>query len=342
MKPSLLSARRATLALVLCCSSLGLPALAAPPRPPAKRAGTAAPLPPLRVADPAPTPATIAATSNAVLADATIAVFEYRTAVAQVADLSDRLSEALQHNTSLKVVDPREGRRRYGVKLDADVAACAGDTACIAAIGAKVGATEVLLFAVSQLGDVVLALQRLDVPNQRVVARLADSLPTKASEPSPSGVVAPAQGPLVQVDEARVLGWLQQLYPPEIFKRYGRIAVSSDISGAQVYVNAKPRGQTPLGEPLSVLAPGNYRILVEKPRFLPFQAQLTVMPDTTLAVTARLVPDAPPTPWYKRWYVWAAVGAGAAIAASSVAVYYGAFYQGPPDMTHIPVGIVIK
>lgn len=255
----------------------------------------------------------------------TVAIFEYRNDVKALSDLPERLSQALSQNTSLQVVTLGDARRRLGPAVDADVARCDGQTGCLSAVGERLNVREVLLLAVSQLGDVVMALQRIDVASHRVVARYADSLVTGQ-----------------QVDEPRLLGWLQQLYPPETFKRYGQIRISTDVSGAQVYVNAKPRGKTPLGGPLSVLAPGNYRLLVEKDQFLPFQANITVMPDTTVEVDARLLKENVQQPWYRRWYVWAGLGVGlAAVAATGVAIYYGTA-QPPPDMTRVPGTIVFK
>jgi hypothetical protein len=267
------------------------------------------------------------------LSDA-VAVFEFRNDVQALADLPERLAAALRQNTSLQVIDLGETRRRLGPGIDAEVARCEGETRCLSRVGERLGAREVLLVAVSQLGDVVLALQRIDVAEQKVVARYADSL---VADKSPAG------GDRAQsVDEVRVLGWLQQLYPPETFKRYGRIHITTDVEGAQVYINAKARGQTPLAEPLQVLAPGSYRLLVEKDRFLPFQATLSVMPDTTVEVTARLQHEQRPTPWYRRWYVWGGLGAGvAAIAASAVALKLGLDVP-PPDMTRIPGAVVFR
>lgn len=268
-------------------------------------------------------PAPEAASPGSPISGETVAVFEYRNDVKQLADLPDRLTNALRQNTSLGVINLVDARRQLGAGVDAEVARCDGETRCLSLVGNRLKVKEVLLLAVSQLGDVVLALQRIDVAEQRVIARYADSLSGGA-----------------QVDEARLLNWLQQLYPPETFKRYGQIRITTDVSGAQVYVNAKPRGQTPMDEPLSVLAPGNYRLLVEKDRFQPFQASLTVMPDTVVEVDARMVKINQQQPWYRRWYVWAGIGAGlAAVAATGVAIYFGTS-KPPPDMTQIP-GVII-
>ncbi|HND10803.1 MAG TPA: PEGA domain-containing protein [Pseudomonadota bacterium] len=254
-----------------------------------------------------------------------VVVFEYRNDVKALSDLPDRLSQALVQNTSLRVLQLTEARRRLGAGMDAEVARCDGETRCLSQVGQKLGVKEVLLLAVSQLGDVVLALQRIDVAEQRVTSRYADSLVSGQA-----------------IDEPRLLSWLQQLYPPDTFKRYGNIQIAANVSGAQVYVNSKASGMTPLAESLHVLAPGNYRILVEKPKYLPFQAAITVMPDTTVEVSATLASELRQTPWYKRWYLWTGIVLGAgAVAATAVAVKLATDVP-PPDTSHLPGSIVFK
>jgi hypothetical protein len=254
-----------------------------------------------------------------------VALFEYRNDVKQLADLPERLTQALTQNTSLTVINQQDARRRLGAGVDAEVARCDGETRCLSMVGRRLGAREVLLLAVSQLGDVVMALQRIDVGSQRVLGRYADSIVSGQT-----------------VDEARMLGWLQQLYPPETFKRYGQIRISTDVSGAQVYVNAKARGKTPLPAPLQVLAPGNYRLLIEKDKFVPFQASIRVMPDTLVEVTAPLPREGKESPWYRRWYVWAGITAGvAAVVATGVAIRL-ATQQPPPDMSTVPGTVTFK
>lgn len=334
-------APRPTLVLLLATAlwAVGLasdPAFAAPrPRTRAVGAATkAAPQAPaaapteVPAADPgepatrlAPSPATSPPTSGV----QSVALFEFRNDVKQLADLPERLTQALTQNTSLTVINLAAARRRLGPSVDAEVARCDGETSCLSQVGRRLGTTEVLLLAVSQLGDVVMALQRINVAEQRVAARFADSIVSGQS-----------------VDEARILSWLQQLYPPETFKRYGHIRITTDIEGAQVYVNAKARGKTPLSAPLQVLAPGNYRLLIEKDKFLPFQAAISVMPDSVVEVTARLPREGKETPWYRRWYVWAGIGAGvAAVVATGVAIRL-ATDKPPQDMSTVPASITFK
>jgi hypothetical protein len=176
----------------------------------------------------------------------------------------------------------------------------------VGAIGERLKVDEVLLVGVSQLGDVVLALQRIDAKRGEAGARLSESLP-QDTEP---------------LDD-ELLGWLTQLYPPEAFRRYAAIQVLADVDGAQVSLNGEPSGKTPIGHALSVRAPATYQLRIDKSGYAPFQAKIDVLPDATVEVRATLSLRALPTPWFKRWYVWALVGGAVAVAGAGVAIYFG-------------------
>ncbi len=235
-----------------------------------------------------------------------VAVLEYRAGAKGASGIGERLARLLKANAAFDVLDPQEARRRGGPRIDAEVAKCSGNPECIGMLGDTLGANEVLLVGVSQLGDVVLAMQRIDTRRGEAGARLAESLPPD-SEPT----------------DEDVLGWLRQLYPPEAFRRYGSIKIVTDVSGAAVELNGQPAGKTPIEEPLQVRAPATYRLRVTKPAYVPFLARIDVLPEATVEVRATLVRENQPLPWYKRWYVWAVVGGALAITAVSVAVYYG-------------------
>jgi hypothetical protein len=235
----------------------------------------------------------------------TVAVLEYRAGAKGAVGIGDRLAQLLKANAAFEIIDPQEARRR-APRIDAEVAKCGGDAMCVGAIGERLGASEVLLIGVSQLGDVVLAMQRIDAKRGESGARLAESLP-------------PDTEPL----DDEVLGWLRQLYPPEAFRRYGAIQVTADVNGAQVSLNGEPSGKTPIAQPLAVRAPATYKLKIEKRGYAPFEAKIDVLPDSTIEVRASLQAQNLPTPWYKRWYVWAAVGGAVAITGASLAIYYG-------------------
>jgi hypothetical protein len=236
----------------------------------------------------------------------TVAVLEYRAGAKGASGVGEKLAALLSANAALDVVSPTDARRKVGPRIDAEVARCGAEAMCIGNIGEKLGAQEVLLIGVSQLGDVVLAMQRIDSRKGEASARLAEALP-----------------PDVEPSEEQMLGWLRQLFPPEVFKRYGFIKVVADESGARVELNGEPQGKTPLANALQVRAPGSYKVRLTKSGFVPFLAGIDVSPDATVEVNATLVREEGKQPWYKRWYVWAAVGGAVAIVGSSVAIYYG-------------------
>lgn len=235
-----------------------------------------------------------------------IVVLEYRAGSRGVPDIGARLAAELARVSDYDVADPIEARRRLGPGLDAEVARCAGAPACVAELARRLGADEALLVGVSQLGDIVLALQRVDARRGAAAARLAESLPPD----HPPGA-------------EELVDWLHQLFPAEAFRRYGAIRITSDLDEAVVSVNGARSGTTPLQRSLRVAAPGSYRVRVDKPGFLSFQARIDVPPDATIEVRAVLARSVGPTPWYKRWYVWAAVGGAAAAAGAGLAIYYG-------------------
>jgi hypothetical protein len=236
----------------------------------------------------------------------TVVVLEYRAGAKGVVGIGERLASLLGANAAVEVVGPQEARRRLGARVDADVARCGGEAMCIGAIAENLGGQEVLLIGVSQLGDVVLAMQRIDARRGTSGARLAESLAPDA----------------VPTDQ-EILGWLRQLFPPEVFKRYGAIRIVTDIKGAEVKLNNEAFGNTPIEDPVKVRAPGRYKVRVAKKGYVPFEAGIDVLPDATVEVKATLVAEEGKQPWYKRWYVWGIVGGAVAVAGVAVGVYYG-------------------
>ncbi|MCU1278879.1 MAG: hypothetical protein JWM53_2425 [bacterium] len=235
----------------------------------------------------------------------TLAVLEYRAGAKGAREIGLRLARLLRETSALNVVDLQEARRKLP-KVDAEVAKCGGEAMCVGTIGEQLGANEVLLVGVSQFGDVIIALQRIDAKRGEAGARLAESLPADK-----------------EITDEQALGWLRQLFPPETFRRFGSIAVEADQPGAAVTLNGETAGKTPLPEPVKVRAPATYKLRVEKSGFVPFQARVDVLPDANVEVHASMVRESKDAPWYKRWYVWAAIGGVLAAGGAATAIYFG-------------------
>jgi hypothetical protein len=137
----------------------------------------------------------------------------------------------------------------------------------------------------------------------------------------------------------------------------GLVSVVSDVPGAKVTIDGQPRGTVPLTG--IELKPGPHEIVISREGFQPDTQKVTIQAGKPYTVTGHLKPSAvasadrpereqPPSivpekpreieptvppltdpelpevsedrPWYKRWYVWAGVGAAVAAAAAGTVV----------------------
>ena len=231
-----------------------------------------------------------------------VIVLEFRSGSSALTGISNQIVAALAKQTSLQVLGPDQVRATYGDHLEQAISKCSGDAACVARIGERVGAAEVLLIGVSELGDVILTMQRIEVAGHTVDARVADSL---ASGSAPN--------------DDQISYYLAKLLPPSDFLRFGVIDIIASEAGALVSVGGKPRGKTPI-TPLRLDAPATYDIRVEKDGFTPFQTQIQLPPEAELKVEANLTHKTH-TAWYAHWYVLA-IGALIVAGAAGGGIYY--------------------
>ena len=232
-----------------------------------------------------------------------VVVLEYRAGVKGAFGLAARMAEELARLTPHRVLAPADTQRRLGSKVDALVARCQGDPHCVARIGVRIGCDEVILVGISQLGDIILAIQRIQVPSGRVLSRLAASLSRHR-----------------RVSRSAIDRYLRRLLPPDEFKRYGRIIIHTSGVGDRVFVDQKLRGKTPLA-PIVVPAPGRYSVRVRRPGYVDFVARLDVLPEASVEVKPTLSPlnKMRRSPWYERWWIWALIG-GAVVGGTTAAV----------------------
>jgi hypothetical protein len=231
-----------------------------------------------------------------------VVVLEYRAGSSALPGIAARVVAVLARQTSLRVLGQDQARTMYGDRLDQVLAKCGGDAGCVARIGEKLGAAEVLLVGVSELGDVILTMQRLDVAGREVESRVADSL---AASAAPS--------------DAQIASYTTRLLPPSDFLRFGVIDIVANLAGAAVTVSGQPRGTTPIAA-LTLRAPASYEIRVDKSGYEPFATRVALPPDGEVKVLAQLArrrSDA----WYQHWYVVAAAGVVVA-SAGGTAIYF--------------------
>ena len=232
-----------------------------------------------------------------------VIVLEYRAGSSALPGIAARLVGIIAKQTSLDVLGPDQTRTIYGEHLDQVIVKCAGDAECVARIGQRVGAADVILIGVSELGDVILTMQRIDVARRSVEARIADSL---------------AAGAAPSDDQLEL--YMTKLLPPGDFLRFGVIDIVASEAGALVTVGGQQRGETPI-PPLKLHAPANYDVRVEKRGFVPFTTRVRLPPDAELKVNATLQRPGGAPSWWQHWYVLA--GAGIIVAgAAGTTIYF--------------------
>lgn len=244
-----------------------------------------------------------------------VSVLEYRAGSSALPGIAARVAATLSRKTSLGVIGQDQTRVIYGDQLDRGLVKCAGEPGCVARIGQKVGAAEVILVGVSELGDVILTMQRIDVAGHAITGRVADSL-------------APGSAPT----DDQILGYTNRLLPPSDFLRFGVIDIVANLPGAAVTIGGTARGLTPI-EALKLPAPASYDIRVERAGYVPFTTRVALPPDGEIKVEAELVWARRGAPaWYQHWYVLAAAGVIVA-GAGGAALYFATRTTTPGDGT---------
>jgi hypothetical protein len=233
-----------------------------------------------------------------------VIVLEYRAGSSALPGIAARVVTALTRQTSLQVLGQDQARAVYGDHLDQVLVKCGGEATCVARIGQKAGAAEVILVGISELGDVILTMQRIDVAYRAVSSRVADSL---AAGAAPS--------------DAQISEYATRLLPPSDFLRFGVIDIVANLAGAAVTVGGEPRGVTPI-EGLKLRAPASYEIQVDKAGYVPFTTRVALPPDGEVKVEAQLSRRGAEAAWYQHWYVLAAVSA-VVVGAGGTAIYFG-------------------
>ena len=231
-----------------------------------------------------------------------VIVLEYRAGSSALPGIASRLVDTIGKETSLDVLGPDQTRTLYGEHLDQVIVKCAGDADCIARIGQRVGAAEVLLVGVSELGDVILTMQRIDVTSHAVDARIADSI---------AGNAAPTS--------EQVNDYIGRLLPPSDFLRFGVIDIAVNQPGALITVGKEPKGTSPIA-PLQLRAPATYAIKIEKAGFVPFTTKVQLPPDANIKVEAELSRRSSRA-WYQHWYVPVGLGL-VVVAAAGTTIYF--------------------
>jgi hypothetical protein len=112
------------------------------------------------------------------------------------------------------------------------------------------------------------------------------------------------RGPQAQLANAVWHGAAQLLGRKEV--GMGGITVHSDLDGAKLVVDGQNPLVPPLKQPIADLSAGKHTISVSAEGFFALHRDVYIQPAQRTPVRAAL--EARPAAWYKKWWVWSAVG----------------------------------
>jgi hypothetical protein len=206
-------------------------------------------------------------------------------------------------------------RRDIDRAITGDARECTGEDRCLAAIGKRLGVDVILTGTVGQLGDhYVLTIKSVDVASAKSLQRIQSD---------------PLRGQPDELIEGVRVAAYRLLAPSQL---HGAIQVQTDLVGAEVVLDGKPLGKTPLANNgvIGKLALGKHRLKVAAPDYeQPYEDDVDVRFQKVSPVVVRLVPSTQVVgtgkvqrierrPFYTRtWFIVAAgaaaIGLGAAI-----------------------------
>jgi len=224
---------------------------------------------------------------------------------------------------------PMPSRREIDRVATAEQRECTGEEKCLGAIGKKLGVDVMITGTVGSLGDsYILNIKAIESATAKQLTRIQSD---------------PLRGtPDDLIEGVRVAAY-KLLAPDQL---HGSIQIQSDLLGAQVELDGKTIGKTPLPQ-LGVLPRqplGKHRLRVEAQGYAPFEDEVEVRFQKVSQVVVRLLPSnevigtgkverVTRQPFYtKTWFV-----IGVAVAAVGIGIYAG-YRAGSVDCVRIIPG----
>jgi hypothetical protein len=208
-------------------------------------------------------------------------------------------------------------RRDIDRTITGDARECTGEDRCLAAIGKKLGVDVIVTGTVGQLGDnYVLTVKAVDVATAKALQKIQSD---------------PLRGQPDELIEGVRVAAYRLLAPGQI---HGAIQVQTDVIGADVVLDDRSYGKTPLpgNGVIRKLPLGKHHLLVTAPGGEPYDDAVEVHFQKISPVIVRLVPSTQVIgtgkidrierkPFYTR--TWFLVAAGVAAIGVGAAVGYG-------------------
>lgn len=267
-------------------------------------------------AQPAPAPAPAPTEGPEAALDQKIAVWRFD-ALGIEPELVARLETLFRMELARLSKHPLPTRREIERAVTSEQQNCTGEERCLAAIGKKIGVDVVVTGTVGAMGSsYVLNIKAVEVASQKQIKRI-ESDPLRGS-------------PDDLIEGVRVAAY-RLLAPAQL---HGSIQVQTDIVGAEVRLDDKVVGKTPLPN-LGLLSRqplGKHKLVVEAPGYDPFEDVVDVHFQKSSQVIVRLLPSkqvigtgkfqrVERSPFYTR--TWFIIGVGVAAVLLGTGIGYG-------------------
>jgi len=196
----------------------------------------------------------------------------------------------------------------------ADIEHCGITTDCLAQAGGALGIDRIVVGTASALGSAYsLTVKLIDASTGR------DARRAQASIDGNRGKILAAMQKLIY-----------ELVDPALL--HGSLRLDIALAGAEVVLDGRSFGRTPLAGPINGLTMGEHSLKVTSPLITDYFTFVKILPNktTTVRVDAQQVEtlraqieaaaSAVDTPVYRRWWFWATVAGGLAAVAGSTAI----------------------
>jgi len=225
-----------------------------------------------------------------------------------------RLLEAHMH---VEIVSMREALVRGGPDLNKKLGTCQADPDCYSQLlGRTLDARYLLVLTATRLDELRLAGARLlDLEALRILGESIGEVPSEQS--------------YLDASDQRV----QACVPQERWDPFGGLQVQADQAGAQVSVQGRVLGLTPMSQ-VGFLLPGTYEVGLRKSGFEPLKTEVQVQQGQVAQAVLQM--QAIPEPESSSWMIWAGAGAAVAVAATVVTVVLVTSGGGDPSFCSAP------
>lgn len=164
-----------------------------------------------------------------------------------------------------------KGKIERTVGRDRKLRDCTGDVRCLSAIGRLLGVKRIISGNVGELGQsYVINLKLVNTQTGKELRRISEPLQGNPDE---------------LIDAVRVAAY-RLLNPGKLF---GAVAVLSDVQGANIMLDGKNVGKTPLKTPIGKLKLGKHNLRIVAPGYTDFFRDIDVRFQKTTQVEVRMV-----------------------------------------------------